>query len=76
MQIQQDIGLERAVLETTVLIVSDKFDEECFVESFIRLIFTYKQRALIIWHFAFFILLGCCRLLEHDYWLKLLVKGP
>ena len=76
MQIQQDIGLERAVLEAAVLIVCDKFDEECFVESFIRLIFTYKQRALIIWHFALLILLGCRSLLKHDHRLKLLVEGP
>ena len=74
MKVQQDVGLERAVLEPTVLVISDKFDEECFVESFIRLILADEQRAFIVWQLTLFILLfrwiiaGSCRsLLEHDH---------
>ena len=56
-QVQQDVGLERAVLEATVLVVCDKFDEKCLVEGFIRLVFTDKKRAFIIWQFTLFTLL-------------------
>ena len=56
MQVQQDVGLKRAVLEATVLVICNKFDEECFVESFIRLIFTDKERAFIIRQLTLFIL--------------------